>query len=229
MKQIPLDLALPDYALFSTFFPGPNTSALHAVEQAAAGTGPPIQWIHGPAGSGRSHLLQAAVAAAGRAGRRCAWMPLVPAMDPVQLEGMGTLELLCLDDIDCVADLEQWQKPLFSLYEEVRAHAGRLLVTAAVAPSEVAFRLPDLASRMASGPTWRLRPLADDELLQALQHRAQWRGLELPDDAGHYLLRRVDRSTAVLFALLDRLDKAALAAQRRLTVPLIRSVLNTRD
>ena len=71
---------------------------------------------------------------------------------------------------------------------------------------------------------------ADDEWLPgfletALQLRSRWRGLELSDEVGQFLLRRTDRSSAALFALLDKLDQAALMAQRRLTVPFVKSVL----
>lgn len=226
MRQLPLDLALPDYAQFNTFFAGANAAVLQAAEQAATGNAPVVQWLWGPADSGRSHLLQAAVAEAGRRGRRCAWLPLAEISDPVQLEGMGALDLLCLDDMDAVASLAAWQRPLFLLFEELRQHGACSLVSAAAAPAETGFILPDLASRMASGPIWRVRALQDEELLDALRLRAEWRGLELPDDTGNYLLRRVSRSPAALFALLDRLDQAALAAQRRLTVPLVKAVLD---
>jgi DnaA family protein len=67
--------------------------------------------------------------------------------------------------------------------------------------------------------------LADDEQVQALQLRAAWRGLELPAEVARYLLQRTERSNRALFALLDRLDKAALTAQRKLTVPFVRAVL----
>jgi DnaA family protein len=39
----------------------------------------------------------------------------------------------------------------------------------------------------------------------------------------------VDRGTGSLFRLLDRLDRAGLAAQKKLTVPFVRSVLDGRD
>ena len=58
--------------------------------------------------------------------------------------------------------------------------------------------------------------------------RAQLRGFELPEETAHYLQRRLPRDMASLFALLDELDAAALAAQRRLTVPFIRDVLAQR-
>ncbi len=47
----------------------------------------------------------------------------------------------------------------------------------------------------------------------------------LEDAALDWLLRRVGRDLASLTALLDRLDRASLAAQRRMTVPFLRQVL----
>jgi DnaA family protein len=66
-------------------------------------------------------------------------------------------------------------------------------------------------------------------LLAALQLRARWRGLDLSADAAGYLLRRVTREFSALFELLDKADRAALAAQRRLTVPFLKSVLETQQ
>ena len=58
------------------------------------------------------------------------------------------------------------------------------------------------------------------------QLRAQWRGLELPDETARYMLTRVDRRARALFDLLDKLDRQALAAQKKLTVPFVKSVLD---
>jgi DnaA family protein len=227
MQQLALDLKLADFALFTTFHAGPNEQVLNAVMQAATEPGQHVAWIWGAPGSGRSHLLQAAVAAASNAGRACAWLPLGDGedMQPAILEGMGALDLLCVDDVDQIAGDAQWERPLFKLFEELRARDGNLLVAASGTCAVSGFELQDLASRLASGPTWKLKSMDDDDRLAALQLRANWRGLDLPDDTGRYLLRRVDRSSRALFELLDRLDAAALTAQRRLTIPFVKSVL----
>ncbi len=54
---------------------------------------------------------------------------------------------------------------------------------------------------------------------------AAQRGLELGPEVAAFLLRRVRRDTHELAALVERLDAAALAAQRALTVPFVREVL----
>lgn len=226
MQQLALDLKLADFALFDTFHAGGNEPVFAAVKQAATTSGQQVAWIWGGAGSGRSHLLQAAVAAASAADEACAWLPLDDAgLQPGMLEGMGSLDLLCVDDVDRVAGQADWESALFRVFEDLRNNNGRLLVTASAPPADVQFSLRDLASRLASGPTWRLQPMSDGDLLVALQLRSRWRGLELPDEVGAFLLRRVERTPTAMFRLLDRLDEAALAGKRRLTVPLVREVL----
>jgi len=70
-----------------------------------------------------------------------------------------------------------------------------------------------------------LLPLGDDGRRAVLRERAQRRGLILDEAALEWLLKRVGRDLAGLTGLLDRLDRASLAAQRRITVPFLREVL----
>ncbi|MEX0870957.1 MAG: DnaA/Hda family protein, partial [Aquisalimonadaceae bacterium] len=118
-----------------------------------------------------------------------------------------------------------WEEAVFHLYNRVLEAGGRLLVSASGRPARLGISLPDLESRLSWGLVHRLQPLSESELLQALERRALARGLELPADTGRYLISRVPRDAGSLFSLLDRLDQAALAAQRRLTVPFVRRVL----
>lgn len=227
MRQLPLDVQLADYAVFESFYPGSNAAAVHALGLVAAGEGSPVVWLWGPKGSGKSHLLQACVGDASQRQRNTAYLPLNSAygLGPSMLDGMGQVDVLCIDDAGIVAGEPDWERQLFGVFEHLTQHGGCLVLAAGGTVSACKFGLPDLASRLMSGETYRLNGLTDEERVAALQLRANWRGLELPDETGRYLIARVDRSAAALFALLDQLDQAALAAQKRLTVPFVRSVL----
>ena len=52
------------------------------------------------------------------------------------------------------------------------------------------------------------------------------RGFELPPETARYLQRRFPRDMRTLCEILDTLDDAAFAAQRRITVPFIRDVID---
>jgi len=227
MQQLPLDVRLADYALFETFFAGPNDACAHALRDVACVAAYAFVWIWGAPESGRSHLLQACVNAGGAVGARAAYLPLGPdtGLTPQALDGLEECDLVCIDDVDRVSGQGEWERALFLLYEGVRQRGGRLVMTAARAPLHSPFGLPDLVSRFASGATFRLRALSDEDRIRAMQLRANWRGLELSDEVAGYILSRVERGSASLFSLLDRLDREALVAQRRLSVPFVRAVL----
>jgi DnaA family protein len=167
------------------------------------------------------------VAAADGARRRTAYLPLRPeaGLEPGHLAGFGSLEVLALDDVAVVAGAPAWERALFRLFEDLRQSGGALVVAGSAPAAESGFRLPDLASRLASGATFRLRPLDDAGRHAALKRRAAFRGLQMTDEVLAWLLNHVARDTPGLFRLLDELDRAALAARRKLTVPFVKDVL----
>lgn len=231
MQQLPLEVRLADHAVFSNFLPTGNELVVHELRQAAARAPGPLLWVWGPPESGRSHLLQACVAEAGDRGLRSAYLPLWPAAGEALLpagafDGLGVLDVVALDDVDAIAGDPALERAAFNLFEELRQSGGRLVAAASAPPAEVHFGLRDLASRLASGGAFRLQALDDDGRLEALRIRAQFRGFDLPDDTGRYLITRLARGPGSLFRVLDTLDRASLAAQKRLTIPFVRRVLD---
>jgi len=228
MQQLPLDVGLADYARFESYFAGPNAAALHALNEASTVSARAVIWLSGATGVGKTHLLQACVNAANDGGYRAAYLPLGPetGLEPAIMDGMGALDIICVDDVDRVAGQSEWERQLFLLFEAVRAGGNRLVFSASQAPAHCRFDLPDLVSRFSSAAAFRIKSLSDDDKLKALQLRASWRGFSLPDDVASYLLKRVDRSTGHLFSLLDRLDREALVAKKKLSVAFVKSVLN---
>jgi len=227
VRQLPLGVELGVSLRFETFVAGRNAGAIEALRRLADGTLRAPVWIYGPPGSGKSHLLQAACAHAGSAGRATAWLPLaaVKGEGPALLDGFEGLDLVALDGLDAVAGLDAWEAGLFTLFNGIAERGGALAFAAAAAPAATPIRLPDLASRLAASEVHRLEPLAEAEQATALQARAARRGLELPDETLAFLTRRAPRDFATLCRMLDALDTESLAAQRRLTVPFVRDWL----
>jgi DnaA family protein len=226
MGQLPLALALADHARFETFVDGGNAAAVRHVRALADGA-PGIVWVSGPASSGKTHLLQAACRSAAQAGRRAMYVALLEehAAEPAILSGLEGLDFLALDRVDLVARDAAWERQLFVLFDEVAARRCGLLLAARTPPAACGFELRDLASRAAGAVAYRLQPLAHGERLDALLVHARARGLELNRGAAEYLLDRVDRDMVGLGRWLERLDRASLVEQRRVTIPFIRALL----
>lgn len=229
--QLPLGIRLPDSSVFESYLPGRNQIVVDALLAVVAGSGPTCIWLHGAGGTGKTHLLQAVCARAGREGRSAAYLPLPEVLDlgDELLAGFGELSIVCLDDAQAIAGRDGWERALFRLHQELDERGGRLLVSGMTPPAALPFQLRDLASRLNGGLVLTLHPLDEDEQIAALRLRAQLRGLELPDDTAQFMLRRLPRDMTNLYAFLDELDAASLAAQRRLTVRFVKEVLEQRD
>ena len=225
MQQLPLGVRLADRAVFESFLPARNAEALAHARRAADGEAG-LTWFCGPSGAGKTHLLQAICAAAGGA-RGAGYLPLgqLERLGPEVLGGLPQLECLALDDLEAVLGRIEWERALFTLVREAAERAMALVLAAPSPPALIEWALADLGSRCAAAAVFQLRALDEAEQQEALRLRARLRGLELPDDTSRWLQRRFPRDMRRLYELLDTLDEAALAAQRRLTVPFIREVL----
>jgi DnaA-homolog protein len=229
MRQIPLSLRLADRAVFASFLPARNAEALEHARRLADAAVTGLTWLCGAGGAGKTHLLQA-ICAAASAQARAAYLPLreMAALGVGVLEGLTQLECVCLDDIDRVVGQLEWERAIFALLREIEDGGGRLIAAAQAPPALLQWALADLGSRCAAATMLPLRVLDESEQRAALELRARLRGLELPAETSRWLQRRFPRDMRSLYELLDTLDSAALAAQRRLTIPFIREVLAAR-
>ncbi|MDJ0940324.1 MAG: DnaA regulatory inactivator Hda [Woeseiaceae bacterium] len=223
MSQMALPLKLADHAVFDSFVATGNEELVAALVDIASGVdGSAFIW--GGPSTGKTHLLQAICA---HVGDRSVYVPFatLAGAGPGVIEGLASRDVVCLDDLEFVAGNPDWELGLFSLYNDLVANGGSIVIAASMPPREAPIALADLQSRLSQLPTWRLRVLEEQERLTALKLRAAHRGLELPDETARYLLSRSRRDMASLYAMLDTLDGEALRAQRRLTVPFVSDVL----
>lgn len=236
MPQLPLALRYPPDQRLETHI-GTPAGALAQLQALAVRSGgerpghdrPSIDGLYlaGPPGVGKTHLLLAACAAAEAAGRRAAYLPLAAAAGRLDdaLHALAEHDLVALDGIETIAGHRDDEVALFDIHNRARASGTPLLYAARENPEALPLTLPDLRSRLSQCVRITLAPLDDAGRRKVLSQRAQRRGLVLDEAALDWLLNHTDRDLASLTALLDRLDRASLAAQRRVTVPFLRRTL----
>jgi len=188
-------------------------------------------WIYGESGSGRSHLLSACCRAAREqqrtaiyiAGAHRVQQPASLLADLEQAARGG--ELVAIDDIDYLLGDVTTELLLMAIYQRLYAEQGAMLVSHAGPAHVPTIHTPDLASRLRSLQHFQILPLSDDHKMALLQARASHRGYELSQPVLDYWLARGPRSVGALLRDLEILDTAALAQQRKVTIPLLKRVL----
>lgn len=248
-RQLPLRLSLNDEATFDNFYVPEATadSALPALKHLQQRlqhwlqpvTPTPQQgtvladftWLWGSQGAGCSHLLQAVSHQADAAGLSVFYLDLAihEELTPEILLGLESMDVLCLDHIECVFAQPDWEQALFHLYNRLVNENTALLIAAQRSPAQCELMLADLQSRLQSAVVFHVPHLSDDQKVSALQMRATRRGFELGQDVAEYLVSRYERSTAALFAILQDLDQLSLATRRKVTIPLLRTLLDEKQ
>lgn len=225
--QVPLQFEFQGNQTFAGFFPG-NNAEIIAQLQALASNGSEQQiFIWGESGSGKSHLLQACCQQAKALGMDPFYLAFSKEKlpPPRMLEGLEDMELVCLDDVQHIAEHGEWQQALFNFYNLHRQNNHKLLLAADCPPKFLPFELPDLKTRMSWGLTLKIQPLRDDQLIEALSHRAHFLGFDIPVAVGRFLLNHYVHDLPALWLLLDKIDRATLAAKRKLTIPFLKQIL----
>lgn len=224
--QLPLGFEPGELYTFDSLVTGENAVAAALAQQTALGAGEKQVYFWGEAGLGKSHLLQACCNLAAKNQRTVCYLTQAEISNQTvdMFDGLEQINLICLDDIETWLIDNAWETALFNLINRVRENNNCLMMASAHPPEEAFVKLPDLRSRLSWGPVFQLRGLSDKDKFQALRYRAKQNGLELPENVADYLMQRYPRDMFGLFERLAVLDKASMAMQRRLTIPLIKSV-----
>jgi len=197
MQQLVLDIGPASEPDFENYVAGANAEALERVRSLAAGTlREAIVYLWGEPGSGRTHLLRAALK-----------------VNP---------HLVVADDVETLDDTAQQR--LFAAINAAREGEPSVLAAGRQPPAQLALR-EDLRTRLAWGLVYQLKPLTDAQKALHLRAQAARRGLPLSDEVIGYLLSRLPRDLSSLNAVLEALDRYSLATKRPVTVPLVRAAL----
>ena len=219
-KQIPLDFQLRPALGKEDFLSGPeNQDALKWVDRWPDWPAP-VLIVSGPPASGKTHV--AAV-----------WREKSEAytLKPSSLIALSADDLsqkakhLVFDGLDPWLGDQHSETTLFHLYNIFKEQGRSILITMRMTPSQTDFSVADLASRLRAAPVAHIQPPGDMLLGSVLIKLFKDRQLHINNDVLRYVLPRMERSFSAANTLVQLADKMALAEKRRISVPLMRRVL----
>ena len=221
MKQLTLDIGLARAPSLSSFLAGPNEAAWkHLQLWAGSPTRSPVPtYLWGAAGSGKTHLLKAVRESLREQGATAGWLDPGMAEPPDYDERWA---VVLMDDVHLYNAVQQ--HAAFNWFVNAQGLQRGVLAAGLLPPADLKLR-EDLRTRLGWGHVFELHVLSEPERRSVLRQAADARGVFLSDDVMDFILHRFSRDLGSLMQLLDHLDAYALQAQRAITIPLIKSML----
>ncbi len=224
--QLPLNLDLHENQTLDNYCWRGNEVIQSQLKLSLQSSGERFIYLSGKSGAGKSHILQAITH---QISSNSIYLPLEEVVDYGLdvFDGLEQLDVICLDNIEKIGGNRELEIALFHLYNRIRDNNHSLLFISGKEPiSNLSIQLPDLRSRITWGLSFHLNELAEEDKLKVLEQKAVDKGFKLPAAVGQYLINHCARDMHQLTSIIDTLDKASLAAKRKLTVPFVKQILN---
>lgn len=223
--QLPLDIDIQENQTLNNFCWRGNEILQNQIELSLHENGERFFYISGQSGVGKSHTLQAITHCIGS---NSIYLPLEHLQDYGcdVFDGLDQLDVICLDNIEKITGIKELEVALFHLYNRIRDNnSSRLFIAGKEAISNLSIQLPDLRSRITWGLAFQLNELNEECKLHVIEQQAQSKGFNLPQTVGQYLINHCARDMHQLTNIINTLDRASLAAKRKLTIPFVKKIL----
>lgn len=227
--------------VFDNFVVGPCNQLAHAscvaVSQSPGTVYNPL-FIHGSAGLGKTHLLQAVchrvldhTPAARIAYLSCEMFVnhFIEAVEKGALSGFRyryrEADLLLIDDLQFLTGKDRTQEEFFHTFNTLYQLHKQIVLSADCSPAEIPQLEERLVSRFKWGLVARVDPPCVETRMAILRKKLSLRGWELPDDVTQYVAGAVKSNARELEGALNRLHSHALVEKRPVDLPFVKRVL----
>jgi len=128
--------------------------------------------------------------------------------------------------IEDVQTLVGHEVDLFNFFEHIIHSKKNLMLTADIVISRIPFNLPDLRSRLNSVFSIEIKRPDEEMIEQILLKYFSDKQISVSSAVIKYLVARVNFSYKDILESVEKLDKASLEAQKNISIPFIKSILN---
>ena len=229
-KQLIFPFQINQKASFDSFFCSPdNQNLMTRLTDIVISRDANELIIHGEEGSGKSFLMQAICNELSSAEKQFAFIPMKKAfnMGVEIFQNLGSLDVVCIDDVQLIFKTQDWETALFNLINECQQSNCSLMLSLGGTQSlEESVVLPDLLSRIKRMEFVALNAVQDESFNQAIDFVAQQLDISIEKAELEFLLKHQIRKFSLLVENIIALDKQAASLKRKITIPLIKETLN---
>lgn len=225
--QFPLQFEFQANKGFETFYSGCNKPIVTTLKNLVVGSGDAHIFLYGGIGYGKSHLLQACCQLAFQQEINSFYYSFKARALPNSgiFEGLEQVKLVCFDNIDAIAGHLDLEQEFLNFLNQHLTNNYRWILSARQNPENIAIKLPDLKQHLNLGTLLKLNDFANEDSVAALIYKASYMGITITPKVGNFLINHYVSDLASLCILLGQLDKATLSAQRKLTIPFLKQIL----
>jgi DnaA family protein len=227
IEQYPLHFEFRANQTFDDFFAGANAPVIDDLKQCVMGDDAQQIFLWAKSGQGKSHLLQACCHYAQSHERPSFYFDLARYRRHSSdiLLGLDDYDVVCIDNVDWILGREKWEQGLSNFMQRHYERGHRLILSSTQLPNHMMIKSADLKTRLSWGLVMQLKTLVDTSSVDALIFKADAMGLEISPQVGRFLTIQHQAELDSLWAMLEKLDRASLAAKRKLTIPFLKQLL----
>ena len=229
-KQLIFPFQINQKASFDSFFCSPdNQNLMTRLADIVSSPDTSEIIIHGEEGSGKSFLMQAICNELSSAEKQFAFIPMKKAfnMGVEIFQNLGSLDAVCIDDLQLILANQDWETALFNLINECQqSNCSLMLSLGGTQPLDESVILPDLLSRIKRMEFIALHAVQDEFFNQAIDFVAQQLDIKIEEAELEFLLKHQTRIFSLLVENIITLDNQAASLKRKITIPLIKETLN---
>jgi chromosomal replication initiator protein len=183
-----------------------------------------LLYLHGPAGSGKTHLLQSiARSLCPAAAETACYLTCRETFSALELAArFHGASALVVDDLHLLPDEAALRAALWQLFNDFYSSGRKVALAGLLPPRELPHLDDHLVSRLLWGLVARVDATDDHSRRMILKKIADDRQVRVPDDVVDYILMTTSREVGALIAAFEALFRLSMAEQRRITLPLAR-------
>jgi len=223
MNQLGLPFSLNAKMLWRNFSGDTNQQIIDFLTNLFSQPSASVVYIYGDRSSGKTHLLQGCAFKVLERSLKVVYLDFSQKMPDGILNGLEDSDWVCIDNINCLDDNQQQE--LFDLYNRATHTSVKLIVSGSVLPGELIL-LKDLKTRLSLATVFCLESLSDESKKDIIQQQMNERNLKIDRKIYDYLFKYYSRDLTDLLSAIDQLDEASLQQKNKITIPLIKQVLD---